>query len=300
MSSDKQKTNAADNNRDKQPAGGRRICEVGGRFMAYTTTEDLAGALEELRRRYGLGPNVQVPYIVNNHTRMRQLSVTPPPFPIGFSEFEAEVRADQDEVEKMTPCGNCLTPGHKVRNCVHPADDGFIHGCPVCNTADHESADGCHVPWPKQLEKKLSWAIERRAHRPTLAGFANWVDLFIEAKEKGDVALPQNFPWTPRFCKSLMGHQTQPWTDFDYAKNNWSDLPKDPERADQETVMENQAWLRDIPSWVDCIRGGNPWAPLKWEPIDDDVDEPEGGIDDEMSYHNIVKDDVVEDDIYMP
>ncbi|KAG8405477.1 hypothetical protein J3458_022131 [Metarhizium acridum] len=296
MSSNPQETNAAENNGDEQSAGARQIRQHGDQFMAVTTTEDLAGTMRELFSRSGVGPDVPLTFHLTNITRLRALSVTPPPFPRKFSEFEAEVRLDQEEAEKEIPCGNCLTPGHKVRDCVHPADDGFVHGCPVCNKADHESADGCNIPWP-QRPKKLSWAIERRAHRPTLATFANWVDMFIEAKEAGDTALPQNFPWTPSFCKSLMEHQTQPWTMFDYAKNDLSDLPKDPETADQDTVMENLAWLRDIPSCVDRIPGGNPWVPLKREP-DEEMFEPESHG---MEYLSIVEDDVVEDDDgYMP
>ncbi|KAG8418842.1 hypothetical protein J3459_011970 [Metarhizium acridum] len=169
-------------------------------------------------------------------------------------------RAPQEKGRKAVPCGNCLMPGHTVRDCVHPAVDGFVHGCPICNGADHESAQGCKMDWPKRLEKRLLWAIGHRARRPTLAAFSNWMEMFAEARDNGHVALPQSFPWTPFYSLRLMKSQTYPWQTFDYTSQS-PELPRDPLTADQNTVNENQSMLRALPSYVVGTTGGRPWIP---------------------------------------
>ncbi|KID91415.1 Cadherin prodomain like-protein [Metarhizium guizhouense ARSEF 977] len=174
-------------------------------------------------------------------------------------------RAAVERAKKATICGNCLQAGHTVRDCVHPADDGFVHGCPICNGSDHESAQGCKMDWPHRLERRLYWAIEQRARRPTLAAFSNWVDIFTEARNAGNVALPQSFPWGPIFCRSLMTFPVYPWSDFDYVANNSSALPVDPTTANQAAVIANDELIRtQLWSLVIGNTGGRPWDPENW------------------------------------
>ncbi|KAH0594130.1 hypothetical protein MHUMG1_07969 [Metarhizium humberi] len=174
-------------------------------------------------------------------------------------------RAALERSKKATICGNCLEPGHTVRDCVHPAEDGFVHGCPLCNGADHESAQGCKMDWPHRLERRLYWAIEQRARRPTLAAFSNWMEVFTEARNAGNVALPQSFPWTPIHSRRLMNSHSCPWLTFDYAKNDSSELPRDPLTLDQNTVLENEWMLRALPNAVVGRTGGNPCYPRQLE-----------------------------------
>lgn len=160
-------------------------------------------------------------------------------------------RAAVERAKRATICGNCLKPGHTVRDCAQPADDGYVHGCPICNGSDHESAQGCKMHWPQRLERRLYWAIEQRARRPTLAAFSNWVDVFTEARNAGNdmEALPQSFPWTPLFSRTLIGaypDTERPWSNFDYVANNSSALPVDPLVADQAAVIANDAVIRSL------------------------------------------------------
>ncbi|KID98717.1 Zinc finger, CCHC-type, partial [Metarhizium majus ARSEF 297] len=177
-------------------------------------------------------------------------------------------RAALERSKKATICGNCGKPGHTVRVCMHPAEDGFVHGCPLCNGADHESAQGCKMHWPRRLEKRLFWAIEQRALRPTLAAFSNWMEVFMEARDAGNVALPQSFPWTPAFCQSLMERQEHPWSNFDYVANNSSALLVDPTTRDQDAVLGHEVFIRNLPNMVLGNTGGSPWYPRQPEPTD--------------------------------
>ncbi|KAK9438455.1 Zinc finger, CCHC retroviral-type [Metarhizium brunneum] len=205
----------------------------------------------------------QDPSIIQDANKWRQQEV---------SRGRDTARAAQEKAQNELFCGNCLKHGHRVRDCVHPAEDGFVHGCPVCNKADHESAKDCKQTWPQRLERKLGWAIEHRANRPTLAAFPNWAKLFMEASEKGDITLPSKFPWTPFFAQELMERETQPWTDFDYVANDSSKLPLDPMTAGQETVIEHAESLFQIPLQVIGSTGGDPWYPRREE--DEDMADP--------------------------
>lgn len=157
-------------------------------------------------------------------------------------------RAALERSKKATICGNCLKPGHTVRDCVQPADDGFVHGCPICNGSDHESAQGCKMDWPHRLERRLYWAIEQRARRPTLAAFSNWLDVFTEARNAGNdmEALPQSFPWTPLFSRTLSCTYPDIWSNFDYVANDSSALPVDPLVTNQAAVIANDAMIRSL------------------------------------------------------
>ncbi|EXU99957.1 hypothetical protein X797_007086 [Metarhizium robertsii] len=160
-------------------------------------------------------------------------------------------RAAVERAKRAAICGNCLKVGHTVRDCAQPADDGYVHGCPICNGSDHESAQGCKMHWPHRLERRLYWAIEQRARRPTLAAFPNWLDVFTEARNAGNdmEALPQSFPWTPLFSRTLIREYPDtkhPWSNFDYVANNSSALPVDPLVTDQAAVIANDAVIRSL------------------------------------------------------
>lgn len=157
-------------------------------------------------------------------------------------------RAAVERAKRAAICGNCLKAGHTVRDCVQPADDGFVHGCPICNGSDHESAQGCKMDWPHRLERRLYWAIEQRARRPTLAAFSNWLDVFTEARNAGNdmEALPQSFPWTPLFSRTLSCTYPDIWSNFDYVANDSSALPVDPLVTNQAAVIANDAMIRSL------------------------------------------------------
>lgn len=146
-------------------------------------------------------------------------------------------------------CGNCSQPGHGVRDCVEPGDDGFVHGCPVCNSGDHDSPEGCKQFWPTRLGGKLRWAINNRVNRPTLAAFSDWLSLFVEAKTVRLIPLPEKFPWSPAFALELAEDGSEPWVKFDYAMNDDKELPADPVTRDQKTVLKH----KDLLYKMDCL-----------------------------------------------
>lgn len=122
--------------------------------------------------------------------------------------------------------------------------------------------------WPQRLDKRLHRAIEQRARRPTLAAFSNWMGVFTEARNAGNMALPQSFPWTPTFCQNLMARQDPPWSNFDYVANDSSTLPVDPATANQAAVIAGDHSLRRLPSLVLGNTGGSPWYPRQPETTD--------------------------------
>ncbi|KAK8149808.1 hypothetical protein G3M48_005419 [Beauveria asiatica] len=151
-------------------------------------------------------------------------------------------------------CGNCGKDGHVLAQCVHPSEDGFVHGCSTCNKNDHESLDMCPFR-PTNAIKLFTRAVLERQNRPPLAQYKDWIPL-AEAVPAG--RLPQAFPWMPGFLSTLLDLPagSRPWDNFDYTRNDASSLPVDPSTASWAVIQQHKEMLRRVLLEAGMVNGG--------------------------------------------
>ncbi|KAM3502528.1 hypothetical protein MY10362_004793 [Beauveria mimosiformis] len=151
-------------------------------------------------------------------------------------------------------CGNCGKDGHLLAQCVHPSQDGFVHGCSTCNKNDHESLDMCPFR-PTNAIKMFTRAVLERQNRPPLAQYRDWISLAEAVPARW---LPQAFPWMPGFLSTLadLPSGSQPWDNFDYTRNDASRLPVDPSTGSWAVIQEHKEMLRQVLLEAGMVNGG--------------------------------------------
>ncbi|KAM0282986.1 hypothetical protein ACHAO9_009900 [Fusarium lateritium] len=101
----------------------------------------------------------------------------------------------------MDVCGNCRDRTHVVADCNKPQSDGLIHGCAICNAADH-STWGCQrLPRGdgKTLEQ-LNELVFKRANLPPLHGKYWYALMYPYMEAHPDTEVP-GLPWTKEFSE---------------------------------------------------------------------------------------------------
>ncbi|KAK7419482.1 hypothetical protein QQZ08_010852 [Neonectria magnoliae] len=155
--------------------------------------------IEEWRREgtHGLSQLQPLPVVQQSLPSMQQQ-------PVPSTELQTRMEVEQPETD-----------------CAHPSVDGYVHGCPVCNDRGHTVAK-CPKGQPAGWEA-LYWGVTRRANRPALAGYWDWMELvrvLADEKPPDGYAIPKRFPWRSSFVLSMVEYSEHPWLAFDYAKND--------------------------------------------------------------------------------
>ncbi|KAL1840090.1 hypothetical protein VTJ49DRAFT_825 [Mycothermus thermophilus] len=123
-------------------------------------------------------------------------------------------------------CANCDRTGHAVDQCVHAREDGYVHGCPVCNT-NHKFDDCLTVG----RNREFFYLVELRSNRPPIWSTKEATRLWQD-QDRPDMVLP----WSPEFAQgtrngwTINGVNYHPET-FPYAVDRLQDLqhlPRDP------------------------------------------------------------------------
>ncbi|KAK1777029.1 hypothetical protein QBC45DRAFT_434542 [Copromyces sp. CBS 386.78] len=171
---------------------------------------------------------------------------------------------DGPEPEVRPQCGNCKQVGHVLVDCVIASlKDGFVHGCPICNTLSHP-LDDCparHMDKRQRDSQILPLVWNRRFNKPMIFTHTyNWPYVVAKAimamlhKEASvdeiseKLAPPANmYPWTPKFTMEIM--KTSPAEllaeqgsihprEFDHQRNHIALLPKDFFYADMGSFVD--------------------------------------------------------------
>ncbi|KAK6855058.1 zinc finger domain-containing protein [Apiospora arundinis] len=120
-------------------------------------------------------------------------------------------------------CGWCKKPGHTVRTCAGPpAEDGFIHACPIHNTCLH-TLNEC--PLVINWDKTLAWnyIVYQRRKLPPLAWGNGWETYaeypaysgaFLEFLRASDDSLP----FTAEFAKTIDKNK---FDEYDYSQGQY-------------------------------------------------------------------------------
>lgn len=142
-------------------------------------------------------------------------------------------------------CGNCYHRGHEVRSCRHPQQDGYIHGCVICNSPTHLTtsceADSRFRPdHPTFRQTLLLLALKWRACLPPLLLHIPYTEIPGFATLK--VA---ELPWTPAFSKAnATVYQT-----LSYKYQDNGELVNDP-----SSKIVDPIWASGKPHEIEILR----------------------------------------------
>lgn len=205
--------------------------------------------------------------------------------PVVESEAKKLEHSPPPPAPATVTCGNCGKGGHELADCAHPSVDGYVHGCPFCNTKDHEF--DCPKPEEQKaddLEKQLHYACGRRPNRPPLAIFWNWYELVQyadETAENDDDAehIPKRFPWSEYFFfDTICRHRSYAWQEFDYQVNDPLRMPVDMSTRHMRALKENYPLLRTTLGPIDNSPLVETYYPEGWVRglyhSEDHLDEP--------------------------
>ncbi|KAF7955550.1 hypothetical protein EAE96_004476 [Botrytis aclada] len=114
-------------------------------------------------------------------------------------------------------CVRCRSNAHLLKDCVDCNEEGYMEGCPKCNTLDHQLFE-CPIEFKRQEEYHYTRQCQR--NRPPWRMRKDHRD--IRKLYNGlDVSEPDEIPWTAEFLKrnarkDIPRHQIDPaWMDYD-------------------------------------------------------------------------------------
>ncbi|KAK8040238.1 zinc finger domain-containing protein [Apiospora marii] len=153
-------------------------------------------------------------------------SSSPPPPPSESMDGDKEEparkkRKRSNRGNKKRHCGWCGEPGHEVLDCAGPpAEDGYIHACPVHNTSAHTGAE-CRKSEGWDLGQRWDYQVVQRRHLPPLAYERTWERIAWEYLTKPGVDTASikadALPLTAGFSKTI---DKAKFYAYDYAKGN--------------------------------------------------------------------------------
>ncbi|KAF5632105.1 hypothetical protein F25303_9508 [Fusarium sp. NRRL 25303] len=98
-----------------------------------------------------------------------------------------------------TICGNCQDRGHTVAMCHQVHETGFIRGCAICNSPQHNTWNCPEFP-KNDTHEKINIMAFSRANMPPLAGKFWYPMLFDYMRENPDTFVP-GLPWSLQHSK---------------------------------------------------------------------------------------------------
>ncbi|KAF5879562.1 uncharacterized protein Bfra_006771 [Botrytis fragariae] len=126
---------------------------------------------------------------------------------------------------RLGPCANCKDPTHQLGVCMICNVEGYMDGCPVCNSLDHQFYE-CEKQG-RARNTVWNYAVKMRNNKPPLR-------------------LLQDHRLIEKFGKITIKHKSfSPWT-AEFAKNN-RDLWKNPQVFDSRS-RKKESKYRD-PAW---------------------------------------------------
>ncbi|KAK7930991.1 hypothetical protein PG985_001703 [Apiospora marii] len=136
-------------------------------------------------------------------------------------------------------CGNCGKHGHKVKDCAGPpAEDGFIHACPVHNSGAH-TLDECREAQNMTLEVKYTSLVSTRHNLCPLYFNEAWEDTaWTVINSVGDANVKDALPFSSDFSKTI---PLEKFDAYDYDAPDPACLGHEPETA---TIAAFKAWYR--------------------------------------------------------
>ncbi|KAJ4262936.1 hypothetical protein NW762_006549 [Fusarium torreyae] len=146
-----------------------------------------------------------------------------------------------DAPERQRICSGCGSKTHDLARCLKAGPDGLMRGCPRCNVLGHTAAQCIRL---ENHEDKAYFLITGRGNMPSFLDIATVGNVVRAVSKTGGQAngIPEQFPWTPEFTKSLAPDIESLQNDLDRfgldadAFNGFK-LPVDPDMKDWTAVQ---------------------------------------------------------------
>ncbi|KAK8880215.1 hypothetical protein PGQ11_001509 [Apiospora arundinis] len=154
-------------------------------------------------------------------------------------------------------CGWCKKPGHTVRTCAGPpAEDGFIHACPIHNTCLH-TLNEC--PLVINWDQTLAWnyiVYQRRKLPPLVWGdgwemyaeYPAYSGAFLEFLRASDDSLP----FTAEFAKTI---DKKKFDEYDYSQGQY---------GHQLGIEQRTLNYENFTAWRNSIKQQGPASSNLW------------------------------------
>ncbi|KAK8015359.1 hypothetical protein PG990_008655 [Apiospora arundinis] len=153
-------------------------------------------------------------------------------------------------------CGWCKKPGHTVRNCAGPpAEDGFIHACPIHNTCLHTLNECTVMNWDMTLA--WNYIVYQRRKLPPLAWGDGWETYaeypaysgaFLEFLRASDDSLP----FTAEFAKTIDKNK---FDEYDYTQGQY---------GHQLGIEQRTLNYENFTAWRNSIKQQSPASSKFW------------------------------------
>ncbi|KPM34775.1 hypothetical protein AK830_g11795 [Neonectria ditissima] len=148
----------------------------------------------------------------------------PPSFESASTPMEIE-----DEEAECAGCGQLI-------GCLSARDNGFMPGCPRCNTIRHD-VKRCEAIQDMGMINKIDLLLVKRANMPPFNGDEPWFRLFKKFhRSNQDQGVPMRFPWSRQFAKSKLQDVGSLQAELDN-HHDQSRLLVDPATKDWQSVI---------------------------------------------------------------
>ncbi|KAF4947788.1 hypothetical protein FSARC_13883 [Fusarium sarcochroum] len=136
----------------------------------------------------------------------------------------------------QTTCAECGSEAHDLMKCLRACANGFMRGCPRCNTLMHSAEQCIRLEKPKD---KSYFLIQKRGNMPSFLDVKAIVDV---VRQVPATKIPGRFPWTTEFTKSLVSEIPALQNDMDrlglsVTTEGGFKLPVDPDMKDWDAVQ---------------------------------------------------------------
>ncbi|KAI8198654.1 hypothetical protein K4K52_009453 [Colletotrichum sp. SAR 10_76] len=128
----------------------------------------------------------------------------------------------RDGENRDLTCGNCGLRGHILLDCLWPDQDGWIQGCPLCNSKEHH-LEGCDRMQRLTERDMFDILVLRRANKPPLKTTEAWIEWVMLALERRWIqntytGFPNLADACKRIVRSVDGRKQ--WVGYDYSKDS--------------------------------------------------------------------------------
>ncbi|KAF5983115.1 hypothetical protein FBULB1_3904 [Fusarium bulbicola] len=204
--------------------------------LAFETTEDALGqkqlslmnmgtnqvARNEMAAVSGYGHNTTIAFAADKPAGVAEvanamgstllpdagLPQQPNQQPSGESSGQDQGR-DFSNSERRQLCVGCKSDRHVLAKCIKAGADGYMKGCPFCDTMEHGAGNCPHPALKDDKKLKVHESVFKRRNMPSFLNLKAWYPLVKANTERKDLAVHSRFPWTPEFTKSNAGRIDQ-------------------------------------------------------------------------------------------
>ncbi|KAG5759641.1 hypothetical protein H9Q72_012230 [Fusarium xylarioides] len=133
-----------------------------------------------------------------------------------------------DNSQRRIRCVGCKSDKHTLAECLKAGADGYMRGCPFCDTMDHSAGNCPHPAFKNDKLLRVRHFVYYRRNMPSFLNTKAWYPLIKANVPQRELSGHSRFPWTPEFTKSMAGRIGQIQSEVDVKGLDKAYLPVDP------------------------------------------------------------------------